>query len=167
MKELVHAILDQYALPWYGTHGVSHWARVLENGRRLVAETGAVLEVVELFALFHDARRSNEGFDPGHGQRGAEYAATLRNGLFRLPQAWFDLLFTACVAHTNGSVEGDITVRTCWDADRLDLGRVGFVIDPQRLGTQAARDPQVITWASQRARARVVPDLVRSEWALG
>jgi uncharacterized protein len=77
------------------------------------------------------------------------------------------LLFTACVAHTNGSVEGDITVRTCWDADRLDLGRVGFVIDPQRLGTQAAHDPQVIAWASQRARARVVPDLVRSEWALG
>ena len=32
LKPIVHAILEEYALPWDGTHGVSHWARVLENG---------------------------------------------------------------------------------------------------------------------------------------
>ena len=32
---VVQAVLDEYALAWDGDHGVSHWARVLENGLRL------------------------------------------------------------------------------------------------------------------------------------
>ncbi len=28
--------------------------------------------------------------------------------------------------HSNGAVDADPTVQTCWDADRLDLGRVGI-----------------------------------------
>ena len=35
LKPLVHQILEDYSLPWHGTHGVGHWARVLENGLRL------------------------------------------------------------------------------------------------------------------------------------
>ena len=35
LKPIVHIILSEYELPWDGTHGVSHWARVLENGLRL------------------------------------------------------------------------------------------------------------------------------------
>ena len=69
LKPLVHIILREYALAWNGTHGVSHWARVLENGRRLAEETGANIQVIQLFAVFHDSRRLNEGFDDGHGQR--------------------------------------------------------------------------------------------------
>lgn len=26
-------------------------------------------------------------------------------------------------------------VQACWDADRLDLGRVGIIPDPERMGT--------------------------------
>ena len=40
LKAIVHAILEDYALPWHGTHGVGHWARVLENGLRLAKESG-------------------------------------------------------------------------------------------------------------------------------
>ncbi len=60
---IVRDILTGYALPPRGYHGVVHWARVLENGMRLAAETGANPRVVTLFALFHDARRLNEGRD--------------------------------------------------------------------------------------------------------
>lgn len=35
LEAVVHAILEDYALPSDGIHGVSHWARVLENGLRL------------------------------------------------------------------------------------------------------------------------------------
>ena len=45
---LLDAILTQYALPLYGVHGIAHWARVLENGRRLAAVHPARLPVVEL-----------------------------------------------------------------------------------------------------------------------
>jgi hypothetical protein len=34
---LIAAILAQYRLPPFGIHGVTHWGRVLENGRRLAA----------------------------------------------------------------------------------------------------------------------------------
>lgn len=38
---LIRIIREQYQLPWDGIHGVSHWARVLENGLRLAPLTGA------------------------------------------------------------------------------------------------------------------------------
>jgi hypothetical protein len=38
---VLSAILDEYELPLEGAHGVSHWARVMENGLRLAEETGA------------------------------------------------------------------------------------------------------------------------------
>ena len=110
LRPIVHAILEDYALPWQGTHGLSHWARVLENGLRLADGTGAVVEVVQLFAVFHDSRRINECTDYCHGQRGAELAASLRGTLFDLPDADFDLLYQACADHTDGLTDADITV---------------------------------------------------------
>ena len=65
LKPLVHRILDDYALRWDGTHGVGHWARVLENGLRLADATGAKIEVVQLFAILHDSRRVSDGLDDG------------------------------------------------------------------------------------------------------
>jgi len=101
-----------------------------------------------------------------HGQRGAELAAKLRGTLFDLPDADFDLLYEACADHTDGLTEGDITVQTCWDADRLDLGRVGTEPDPRRLCTAEAKAPAMRKWADGRACFEVVPDLVKAEWGI-
>ena len=160
---LVKAVLGQYPLPPGGTHGISHWARVLENGLRVAGTTGADPEVVALFALFHDSRRTNEGVDRGHGRRGAELARRLRGGHLDLDHARFELLHDACARHPDGETEADVTVQTCWDADRLDLPRVGFTIDPRLLCTEAARDPEVIAWATGRARKRFEPAFLK-DW---
>ena len=161
---IVHAILDTYTLPRDGTHGVAHWARVLENGIRLAKETGANVEVITLFAVFHDSKRINEVTDPGHGQRGADFAAELRGNLFDLPDNEFGLLYEACAEHTGGTMHDDITVQTCWDADRLDLGRVGIMPHLSKLCTKAAKAPEMIKWADGRASLGVVPELVMDEW---
>jgi len=166
-RRLVFRLLDQYELPVWGTHGVSHWARVWENGLRLATITGADTRVVKLFAVFHDARRRTEGRDFTHGRMGAELAAALRASYFEIPDDDFELLYTACADHTNGKTHADITIQTCWDADRLDLGRVGKMPDPDRLCTDAAKAPETIAWANQRSMARVVPDLIFEEWGLG
>ena len=76
-RAIMSAILEGYALPPRGYHGVLHWARVTENGLRIAEDNGADLEVVKLFALFHDSRRINEQIDDGHG--GA------RGGVGRVP----------------------------------------------------------------------------------
>ena len=157
-NQLILAIKDQFQLNWNGIHGVSHWARVYENGLQLAESTGANKKVVKLFALFHDSQRLNESWDPDHGPRGAHLAELLRGELFDLPDEEFDLLVTACNLHTQAKSHVDITVQTCFDADRLDLGRVGKTPDPKLLCTEAAKDPKIIEWANQRSISVFVPD---------
>jgi uncharacterized protein len=162
--DLLNTILCGYTLPPMGLHGMPHWARVLENGLRLTPTTGADPEVVALFALFHDARRVNEGRDPAHGARGALLVRTLGPERLGLDPARTTLLQEACEFHSEGRTDGERTVQTCWDADRLDLPRCGIVPDTARLGTQAGRDPIIRAWAADRAVRHVVPGRVELEW---
>ena len=122
-------------------HGLEHWKRVGEVGAKLAAATtGADAQVVAAFAVLHDAQRRNDGDDPGHGKRGAQLAAEMRRqGLLRLDDEQFALLVEACTGHTDGLTTFDPTIGCCWDADRLDLGRVGMTPEAELLSTLAAR----------------------------
>jgi len=151
-KELMRVVRRQFALDWKGIHGVSHWVRVRENGLVLAESTGARTNVVELFALFHDSRRANDDHDPEHGERAAAFAKSLAGSVFDLDPLDLELLMEACRGHSDGHTEGEITVLTCWDADRLDLGRIGIQPDPLRLCTDAAREPDVLEQAIRRSR---------------
>jgi len=166
IRSILGAVRDQYKLSWTGLHGVSHWARVLENGLRIADDNGADQEVVTLFALFHDACRVNDHRDRGHGRRGAELASSFHGRLFELDDDRMGLLVEACTLHTRGGVDADPTVQTCWDADRLDLVRAGIWPAPHKLCTEAARDPDVITWANDRSRREAIPDFARDDWLL-
>lgn len=157
---IIAEILKDYPLSPWGSHGVAHWARVMENGLKLAETTGANANVVRLFALFHDSRREDDGDDYGHGKRGADFALELRGRLFELRGAEFELLYRACQFHTGGRSDPDVTVLTCWDADRLDLGRVGITPNPLYLCTPTARDPDVIDWAHDRAVREHEPDIL-------
>lgn len=122
-------------------HGSDHWRQVAFNGLLLARTTGADPVVVRLFALFHDSRRFDEWADPEHGPRGAELAQAWRGVRYELDDARQELLVRACRVHTSAQAStGDVTVDTCLDADRLDLGRVGIRPHPARVLTDAARD---------------------------
>jgi uncharacterized protein len=166
LKPIIREILDGYVLPILGDHGISHWGRVLENGLRLTEFTKANVAVVALFAVFHDSRRINECTDPDHGLRGADFAAELRGQLFDLSDHEFNLLYRACEGHTHERTHPDITIQTCWDSDRLDLGRVGITPHPSRLCTDVAKTKEIIQWADGRASFRVVPNLVTEDWGI-
>jgi uncharacterized protein len=96
--------------------------------------------VVRLFSLFHVSCRVNELTDDGHGVRGAELAVSLRGRLFEIPDEAFALLHRACLEHTDGHQTADPTIGTCWDADRLDLGRVGILPDEKFLSTEFGKE---------------------------
>ena len=119
-------------------HGMDHWRQVEANGLRLARTTCADPVVVRLFALFHDSRRENDGADPGHGRRGAEFARQCyEKGLLGITPEQFARLHHACAFHTSEPRSRDATVDTCYDADRLDLGRVGMRPDPRKMATFA------------------------------
>jgi uncharacterized protein len=164
LHNLVHTVLDQFALAPDGEHGVAHWARVLENGRRLAQQTNANLRVVELFAVLHDSQRQTDSDDPLHGLRAARYCWTLNKTSLQLPEHEFGLLFEACAFHAENRFSNDITVRTCWDADRLDYSRGSTPTDPRYLCTPLAKEPAILSWATNRARLRAIPQLLEEEW---
>ncbi len=166
LRPILQTILKDYALPLGGVHGVAHWARVLENGLRLANETEANVEVVSLFAVLHDSRRINEVTDPEHGPRAAQFATELRGSVMDLDDHEFRLLYRACEGHTHERNHPDVTIQTCWDSDRLDLGRVGITPHPTRLCTEVAKRPETIKWADGRACFGIVPTLVKDEWGI-
>jgi uncharacterized protein len=150
-EALMAVVRAEFALNLNGIHGVSHWKRVHDNGLRLAELTGANTDVVEFFAFLHDSKRLSDGWDREHGQRAAEFIKTLRGSLVDLSDEEFELLAFACAYHSDGLTEGDITVQTCWDADRLDLGRIGIKPNQRYLCTPAAKDPETIEWAYARS----------------
>lgn len=106
----------------------------------LATRSGAVEEVVRLFAVFHDSRREHDGWDNTHGSRGAAYAKRLRGVLFDISDQHFELLQYACKWHTHGRLSDEPTIGTCWDADRLDLGRVGIEPEARYMSTEFGRE---------------------------
>ncbi|MCX6560779.1 MAG: hypothetical protein NTZ26_09745 [Candidatus Aminicenantes bacterium] len=163
---LVRAVLDGYTLPPWGAHGLSHWARVWEIGLRLAETTGADPTIVRLFAIFHDSKRLNENQDPRHGARGALFAASLRGPGLDLADQDFVRLSIACEYHTHRKFHPDPTIQTCWDADRLDLPRVGKRVNPDFIGTAAAKQPDIIAWAARRGIEDFVPALIKTDWGV-
>jgi len=158
---LMMSIVSQSSLPARSIHGPLHWGRVLENGLALCGKTGANRKIVSLFAFFHDSRRVNDDCDPGHGLRGAEFAAELKGKLFDLSDDEMALLHYACKHHTYGMTEADVTVQTCWDTDRLDLGRVGITPRIERLCTSAAKEWEMREWAHYRSTHFIVPECMK------
>ena len=81
---------------------------------------------------------------------------SINASLLRLDAPGLDQLAYACRHHSDGLTEADVTVQTCWDADRLDLARVGIEPEPRLLCTQQAKSRDVIDAAVRRSLERRV-----------
>lgn len=132
--------IAQFVLSDFSFHGQVHWRQVETNGLRLARINGADQKLVRLFAVYHDAKRENEGHDPKHGHRAAELALEDHGVLFSLEQDDLDKLVYALQFHNGGHVSDDLAIGTCWDADRMDLPRVGAKIDPKYMSTELGKD---------------------------
>ena len=140
LKTLIQTEFSIWESPW---HGINHWEQVWENAQTIGWTVDADMKVVEYFAYLHDCQRWSEGEDPCHGPRAAWFAK-LHRELFDLSDTQFQLLLRAVSGHTAarpGCKAGeDPTLATCWDSDRLDIGRVGIVINPDYLFTEMAKE---------------------------
>lgn len=123
-------------------HGIAHWERVAHNGLYLATSwryTDIEIPVVLAFALLHDGWRENELDDPEHGRRAALWLADNPGVITGLKPRHEKKLAFAVENHDKGFISGDDTIGACWDADRLDLGRVGITPDPKLFSTDLGK----------------------------
>jgi len=130
-------------------HGLAHFQRVEKLGSYLYKRNGADLKVIRYFAYLHDCMRIQDGVDERHGARAESFVQSLyAQGLLALSQQQKELL---CYAVRNHHLEDasseDITIQTCWDADRLDLWRIDCRPNPARLFTDIAKKQATIDFA--------------------
>lgn len=169
---VIEQVLAQYRCDLGGYHGAAHWDRVLYNALTLFVRTEDKYKIhfntLPYFALFHDSQRFDEGHDLSHGMRAATYIeknfSATRLGLSRFE---YKRLIDACFGHTTERISRDPTIAICWDADRLDLGRVGVIPDPSYFSTEEAKchdlirscvntnitDSQPLSWFSAHCTA--------------
>jgi uncharacterized protein len=138
-SRLKRYLKKQFKLAPDSLHGPQHWQKVEEIGLAMARKNGADQEVVGLFAWLHDSCRKNEYTDEKHGPRAAKLAKKLRNKYFKLTNDQFSLLHYAIKYHADGLTHEDLTVGTCWDADRLDLGRVGTQLEEKYMSTKEGK----------------------------
>lgn len=151
--QLINKLKKDFLSEWEGVHGEPHWLRVSRNGLQLAKTTGADTKVIELFAYLHDSQRAHEGHDEHHGMRAANAIDALAGQYFSITDKQLEQLKFACAYHDVEADTDDITVMTCWDADLLDLGRVGVKPDPDRLHTTAAQRYHLLNAAYERGAA--------------
>jgi uncharacterized protein len=145
-------------------HGPPHWARVRRFGTLLAARVALPPEAhacVELFAWLHDLAREDDAASRRHAVDGAaQIDAILPVIADPLTPDQVETLRAAIHHHSDGMVAArawevgafdrigwprDLVVATvgcCWDADRLDLPRVGVAPAEQFMSTPVWRDVQ-------------------------
>lgn len=147
--EIKRYLKERFELDWRGIHGMPHWWRVLRSGVWIAESECADIEVVAWFAILHDHCRADDGDDPDHGVRAAEATQDLlAKGVIEIEQRRAGILLEAIEGHADGCTHRDPTIASCWDADRLDLPRVGVRPVARLLSTATAR--RLLTERSSR-----------------
>ena len=157
IRKALAVVRPQFRLDFHeGIHGLPHWARVWHHGRALAASLDVNPAVLAWFAFLHDSQLHNDRRDPQHGDRAADFAVGLRRDgvIVELNDVEFEHLCEAMRLHSDGHTESEPAIIACWDADRLDLGRVRINPDPKKLCTAYGRDPATITAAVRMSDGR-------------
>lgn len=133
-------------------HGLAHHSRVHLNAKLICMHHSEVnFKVCSLFAFLHDIGRLNDGIDIEHGDRSSLIVKEIGSCALNLDIKGFDQLVFAIKHHSDGYTSKDMTIGACWDADRLDLYRVGIMPKSEKLNTAYAKQIDVIESASNRS----------------
>ena len=137
-----HDLIEAFPLNIFTSdHGVGHWADVESNALKIAKIDQRVdVDVLRWFSLLHDCRRMTEIEDAYHGRRAVDVLLMLGAETLSLSDyQFYQLLLPAIEHHADGELSDDVSIGACWDADRLDLGRVGILPDPKYMSTAAGK----------------------------
>ena len=161
IKKLLEKITNEFALDLYGRHGIYHWARVLENAFYIYENLNVDKEILVLFSILHDSKRLNEKYDKKHGLRAAEFTKSINENLLKLSDSKLEILITACAEHNSVIFHDNLTIQTCWDADRLDLLRAKIIPSPKYLNLETSKHDNTIEWANKRSSSNEISHIAK------
>lgn len=110
-------------------HGEQHWRAVADAGVEIALHGGGCPKLALAFGMIHDCQRLNDDWDPLHGTRAARWAKRSRHAKNLLGADSLALLVKACDGHDGGRTTKSAAIGACWDADRINLWRVGIEPD--------------------------------------
>ncbi|MBC8196855.1 MAG: hypothetical protein H8E60_03105 [Candidatus Marinimicrobia bacterium] len=165
-KKLYKFILSEFSLGNKSIHGPIHWKMVEKNGFEIAETNGADKEVIKLFAILHDCKRENEDFDSEHGPRAKTFCQWLQKNTnyLQLTDEQFKKLCYACNNHTRGEISSDDTIGTCWDADRLDLPRVGIIPQSKYMSTKEGKKKAIAIQGNKVGKEHKQAGIEKSWW---
>lgn len=159
---LLHEVIAQHKLDIEKSgHGLHHWLRVIDIGMRLAdADPRVDRDVIVAFGLLHDSARTHDNYCEEHGPNSLNVIRAL-DSCIPLDDNQKLMLSFACVNHTSADCNHfplfEPTLHACFDADRLDLWRVGIVPDSKYLFTDAGKDPELQAWANSNGENWTIP----------
>jgi len=143
MKKLLERLQIDNQFYYSPLHGRRHYANVMAAGLELAEHYNLNPKLFKYFAYLHDSCRENEDYDPDHGPRAAEYIESIKD-LIDLCRAERWMLQSACSLHTIAKPWDNnkytLFEKACFDADRSDIGRITFKVDPKYLFTQKGKE---------------------------
>lgn len=150
-KILIEVIESFYLQLFNGVHGIDHWTRVLQNGIILCDKNPNLNKnIIIAFSFFHDVGRTREDDEPIHGYNGGRRLLKYKYKI-NLTKEEIDKCYEACVDHTHTRHHKDPQIAACWDADRLDLYRVGVMPDVDYLNLEESKEEDIIKEAATRS----------------
>ena len=120
-----------------GLHGIPHLRRVASTAGRLAAAVGEDVEAAVIAGFLHDCARVHDGGGTRHAHDSADLAKEILATFY--PHVDSDRLCDGIAHHADGTVTDDPLIGSLWDADRLDLIRLGRETRPHLLSTGLAR----------------------------
>lgn len=129
-------------------HGITHWQHVEAFGLLMQEKCPAAdKEVIRWFAYLHDSMRGNDEYNTEHGLAAAKFINKIRKTFLKdLSDNQIKLLKLACKYHTVRRKTDNLTVNICFDADRLDLPRVGIKPEVRRMASEVGRELALIPY---------------------
>jgi uncharacterized protein len=152
MEKIIEYIQSRALLFNSPIRGMRHWKSVEKIGMYLCERNNADRELVKMFAYIHDIGRVNEDEDFEHGKRSAEIAKEMVGNkiITGLNEDQLQKLYYACEHHSEADAKSDdITIQTCWDADRLDLWRLRIAPRKELLYTDAGKTTEASEYAKK------------------
>ena len=118
-------------------HGIPHLRRVAVTAGRIAASIGEDIESAVVAGFLHDCARNDDGGGTCHALDSAVLAKKLLSMFY--PHLDVVRLCDAIARHADGETTKDLLVACVWDADRLDLSRLGIEVNSDLLSTSVAR----------------------------